>query len=60
MEHTTKTRLLCAPRGTLLPEVPETILEKPGVFLDTLPGAGLAPAKGLSKGHPPVKGSAGE
>jgi hypothetical protein len=55
MEHTSKTRLLCTPRGYPLPEVSETTLKKPEVFLDTLPGTGLAPPKGLCGGHPPVK-----
>jgi len=52
MEHTNKTRPLCAPKCTLLSELPETTLEKPSAFLDPL---AFAPPKGLSRGHPPVK-----
>ena len=55
MERTSKTRLLCTPRRTLLPEVSETTLEKPEMFLDTLSGAWLAPLKSSCRGHPPVK-----
>jgi len=60
MKHTSKTRLLCTPRRTLLPEVSETTLEKPEMFPDTLSGAGFAPLKGSCKGHLPVNGGARE
>jgi hypothetical protein len=60
MEHTSKPRLLCTPRDTLPPDVSETTLKKPEVFIDTLPGAGPAPPKGMYRGHPPVKRGARE
>ena len=52
MEHTSETRLLCTPRGNLLPEFSETTRKKPEVLLDT--GAGATPPKGMCSGYPPA------